>query len=92
MKSASLRKESVMTQLAGEQRISLSFSDRCKRAFLGSAQIVAYDIATRIALATSAERGSPAPSSGAHDRIELPEPERAHADGLTPQAVDSGGK
>jgi amino acid transporter len=57
-----------------------------------SAQIVAYDIATRIALATSAERGSPAPSSGAHDRIELPEPERAHADGLTPQVVDSGGK
>jgi hypothetical protein len=156
-----------MTQLAGGQRISLSFSDRCKRAFLGrpmitdqlqherlsnpvalgvlspdaisstaygseqvtkvtvllprreysqilgrllhdrtadmiagvvsripdaSAQIVAYDVATRIALATSAEGGSSAPSSGAHDRIELPEPERAHADGLTPQVVDSGGK
>ncbi len=57
-----------------------------------SAQIVAYDIATRIAMATSAERQSPAPSSGAHDRIEFPEPERAHAVGLTPQVVDSGGK
>jgi len=57
-----------------------------------SAQIIAYDIATRIALATSAERGFPAPSSGAHDRINLPEPEQAHADGLTPQVVDSGGK
>ncbi|MGB7142904.1 APC family permease, partial [Mycobacterium sp.] len=28
-----------MTQLAGEQRISLSFSDRCKRAFLGRPMI-----------------------------------------------------
>jgi hypothetical protein len=57
-----------------------------------SAQIVAYDIATRIALATSAEHQSPAPSSGADDRTEFPEPERAHANGLTPQVVDSGGK
>jgi amino acid transporter len=57
-----------------------------------SAQIVAYDIATRIALATSAEHQSPARSSGADDRTEFPEPERAHANGLTPQVVDSGGK
>ena len=57
-----------------------------------SAQIVAYDIATRIALATLAEQQSPAPSSGADDRTEFPEPERAHANGLTPQVVDSGGK
>ena len=57
-----------------------------------SAQIVAYDIATRIALATSGEGAIPAPSSDADDRIEFPEPERAHTDGLTPQVVDSGGK
>jgi hypothetical protein len=57
-----------------------------------SAQIVAYDIATRIALASSAGEGSPAPSSGPADRIESLEPERAHAYGLTPQVVDSGGK
>jgi len=57
-----------------------------------SAQIVAYDIATRIAMATSAEHQSPAPSSGADDRTEFPELERAHANGLTPQVVDSGGK
>jgi len=57
-----------------------------------SAQIVAYDIATRIALASSAGDESPAPSSGPADRIESLEPERAHAIGLTPQVVDSGGK
>jgi amino acid transporter len=57
-----------------------------------SAQIVAYDIATRIAQATSAQHGAPAPSSDADDRIDLPELEHAHADGLTPQVVDSGGK
>jgi amino acid transporter len=57
-----------------------------------SAQIVAYDIATRIALASSPGEGSPAPSSGPADRIESLEPERAHANGLTPQVVDSGGK
>jgi amino acid transporter len=57
-----------------------------------SAQIVAYDIATRIALASSAGEGSPAPSSGPADRIESLEPERAHANGLTPQVVDFGGK
>ena len=57
-----------------------------------SAQIVAYDIATRIALASSAGDVSPAPSSGPADRIESLEPERAYANGLTPQVVDSGGK
>jgi len=57
-----------------------------------SAQIVAYDIATRIALASSAGDGSAASSSGADDRIESLEPERAHANGSTPQVVDSGRK
>ena len=57
-----------------------------------SAQIVAYDIATRIALASSAGDESQASSSGPADRIESLEPERAHASGLTPQVVDSGGK
>jgi hypothetical protein len=57
-----------------------------------SAQIVAYDIATRISLASSAGDVSPVPSSGPADRIESLEPERAHASGLTPQVVDSGGK
>jgi hypothetical protein len=57
-----------------------------------SAQIVAYDIATRIAQATAVRGGSPSPASRADDRIELPELERAHAEDLTPQAVDFGGK
>ncbi|HEY6818990.1 MAG TPA: APC family permease [Mycobacterium sp.] len=57
-----------------------------------SAQIVAYDIATRIALASSAGDVSPVPSSGPADRIESLEPERAHANGSTPQVVDSGRK
>jgi amino acid transporter len=57
-----------------------------------SAQIVAYDIATRIALASSTGDGSPAPSSGPADRIESLEPERAHANGSPPQVVDSGRK
>ncbi len=57
-----------------------------------SAQIVAYDIATRIALASSAGDGSPGSSSAADDRIESLEPERAHASGSTPQVVDSGRK
>jgi amino acid transporter len=57
-----------------------------------SAQIVAYDIATRIAQATAVGGGSPSPVSGAGDRIELPELDRAHAEHLTPQAVDFGGK
>ncbi|MDT5412402.1 MAG: hypothetical protein QOG14_4622 [Mycobacterium sp.] len=57
-----------------------------------SAQIVAYDIATRIALSSSAGDVSPAPSSGLADRIESLEPERAQANGLTPQVVESGRK
>jgi amino acid transporter len=57
-----------------------------------SAQIVAYDIATRIAQATAAGGGSTSPVSGADDRIELPGLDRAHAEDLTPQAVDFGGK
>jgi hypothetical protein len=57
-----------------------------------SAQIVAYDIATRIALASSAGDESPGPSSGPADRIESLGPERAHANGSPPQVVDSGRK
>jgi len=57
-----------------------------------SAQIVAYDIATRIAQATAVGDGSPSRVSGANDRIELPGLDRAHAEDLTPQAVDFGGK
>jgi amino acid transporter len=56
-----------------------------------SAQIVAYDIATRIAQATSAGGGHPAPVAEPDDRLDFPEPEQVHA-GLTPQVVDSGGK
>jgi hypothetical protein len=56
-----------------------------------SAQIVAYDIATRIAQATSAG-GGPAPAGDPDDRLEFPAPERVHAEDLTPQVVDSGGK
>jgi len=57
-----------------------------------SAQIVAYDIATRIAQATAARGGSPTPASHKDDRTELPGLEQAHAEDLTPQAVDFGGK
>ena len=46
----------------------------------------------RNSLASSPGERSPAPSSGPADRIESLEPERAHANGLTPQVVDSGGK
>jgi amino acid transporter len=56
-----------------------------------SAQIVAYDIATRIAQATSAGGAGPAPVGDPDDRQEVPEREQAHA-GLTPQVVESGGK
>jgi len=52
---------------------------------------VAYDIATRIAQATSAG-GGPAPAGDPDDRLEFPAPERVHAEDLTPQVVDSGGK
>jgi hypothetical protein len=57
-----------------------------------SAQIIAYDIATRIAQATAARGGSPRSEPGADDRIELPGLGQAHAEDLTPQAVDFGGK
>ena len=57
-----------------------------------SAQIVAYDIATRIARATAVGGSSPTPASHADDRIELPGLERVHPEDLTPQAVDFGGK
>ena len=57
-----------------------------------SAQIVAYDIATRISLASSAGDVSPVPSSGPADRIESLEPGRAYANGSTPQVVESGRK
>ncbi|BBX45930.1 APC family permease [Mycobacterium cookii] len=57
-----------------------------------SAQIVAYDIATRIARATAAGSGSPTPASRADHRIGLPRLEQVHREDLTPQVVDSGGK
>ncbi len=57
-----------------------------------SAQIVAYDIATRISLASSVGDVSPVPSSGPADRIESLEPGRAYANGSTPQVVESGRK
>jgi hypothetical protein len=57
-----------------------------------SAQIVAFDIATRIAQLSANGGSSPSPAKVIEDRIELPGFERDHADGLTPQVVDSGGK
>jgi amino acid transporter len=57
-----------------------------------SAQIVAYDIATRIARATAVGGGSPSPVSDADDRIKLHELDWAHAEDLTPQTADFGGK
>jgi amino acid transporter len=57
-----------------------------------SAQIVAYDIATRIAQATSAADGSPPRSSHADDRMDMPELRQPHLEDLSPQVVESGGK
>ena len=57
-----------------------------------SAQIVAYDIKTRIAMATAATNGSAAKSRLPDNPIELPGPQRTHVDDLTPQVADSGGK
>jgi hypothetical protein len=57
-----------------------------------SAQIVAYDIATRIAQATSAADGSPARSSHAGSRMDMPELQQPHLEDLSPQVVESGGK
>jgi amino acid transporter len=57
-----------------------------------SAQIVAYDIATRIAQATSAANGSSPRSSHAGSRMDMPELQRPHLEDLSPQVVESGGK
>jgi hypothetical protein len=57
-----------------------------------SAQIVAYDISTRIAMASAAANGSAAKSRPSDDPIELPGPQQIHVDDLTPQVADSGGK
>ncbi len=57
-----------------------------------SAQIVAYDIATRIAMASAAANGSAAKSRPTDNPIELPGPQLTYVDGLTPQVADSGGK
>ena len=57
-----------------------------------SAQIVAYDIATRIAQATASGGRSSSSANHVDDRLELPGLEGVLADDLTPQVVDSGGK
>ena len=57
-----------------------------------SAQIVAYDIKTRIAMASVATNGSAAKSRLPDNPIELPGPQRTYVDDLTPQVADSGGK
>jgi amino acid transporter len=57
-----------------------------------SAQIVAYDIATRIAMASAATNGQAARSRPTDIPIELPGPQLTHVDDLTPQVADSGGK
>ncbi len=57
-----------------------------------SAQIVAYDIATRIAQATTAANGSPPRSSHAGSRMDMPELQQPHLEDLSPQVVESGGK
>jgi amino acid transporter len=57
-----------------------------------SAQIVAYDIATRIAQATTVANGFSPRSSRADRRIDVPESQRPHLEDLVPHVVDSGGK
>src|ERR1700760_188100 len=57
-----------------------------------SAQIVAYDIATRIAMASAATNGQAPRSRPTDIPIELPGPQLTHVDDLTPQVADSGGK
>ncbi|MDT7721376.1 MAG: hypothetical protein QOE94_2387 [Mycobacterium sp.] len=57
-----------------------------------SAQIVAYDIATRIAMSSAAANGLAARSRPTDIPIELPGPQRIHVDDLTPQVADAGGK
>jgi hypothetical protein len=56
-----------------------------------SAQIVAYDISTRIAMASAAANGSAARSRPTDNPIELPGPQLTYVD-LTPQVADAGGK
>jgi amino acid transporter len=56
-----------------------------------SAQIVAYDIATRIAQASAANGSSPR-SSHAGSRMDMPELQQPHLEDLSPQVVESGGK
>jgi amino acid transporter len=57
-----------------------------------SAQIVAYDIATRIAMSSAAANGLAARSRPTDIPIELPGPQLTYVDDLTPQVADSGGK
>jgi amino acid transporter len=57
-----------------------------------SAQIVAYDISTRIAQASAATNGSAPKSRHPENPIELPGPQRTYLEDLTPQVADSGGK
>ena len=57
-----------------------------------SAQIVAYDIATRIAKASPREAESARSANHQLDPIQLPGPQRTYVDDLTPQVADSGGK
>jgi hypothetical protein len=57
-----------------------------------SAQIVAYDIKTRIAMTSRVANESAAESRPADNPIELPGPQRTQVDDLTPQVADSGGK
>jgi amino acid transporter len=57
-----------------------------------SAQIVAYDIATRISMASAATNGSAVKSRHPQNPIELPGSQRTHVDDLTPQVAESGGK
>jgi amino acid transporter len=56
-----------------------------------SAQIVAYDIGTRLAKASSGPAQKPSPASKRDDPIQLPGPQRTYVDDLAPQVADSGG-
>jgi hypothetical protein len=56
-----------------------------------SAQIVAYDIETRIAIANAAASESAVRSRPTDNPIELPRPQLTRVDDLTSQVADSGG-
>jgi amino acid transporter len=56
-----------------------------------SAQIVAYDIQTRISMASAATSESATRSRPADNPIELPRPQLTRVDDLTSQVADSGG-